>query len=129
MPTVSISIAKPASGQERHRRVVGADDVQAAATEKDSGEDLADHDRYERSPAGRKQRADQTGSHDQCKVAEAHQASVRAGRNFLLSAPAGTVGRSTMEARSVSTPDERGSSGSNTRLARACRPPRVHAAT
>jgi hypothetical protein len=88
--------------QERQRRVVGVDDIQAAATEKDSGDDLADHDRHERSPAGRQQRADQTGSHDQRKVAEAHQASVRAGRNFLLSEPPGTVGRSTMEARYVS---------------------------
>ena len=33
--------------QERHRRVVGVDDIQAAATENDPGDDLADHDRHE----------------------------------------------------------------------------------
>ena len=39
--------------QERHRRVVGVDDIEAAAAENDSGDDLADHDRDEPSPAGR----------------------------------------------------------------------------
>ena len=65
-------------GQERERRVVGVDDVQAAATEHDSRQDLADHDRHERAPAGREQRSGQTGGHDQREVAEAHGASLRA---------------------------------------------------
>ena len=39
--------------QKRHRRVVRVHDIQAAATENDSGDDLTDHDRHERSPAGR----------------------------------------------------------------------------
>ena len=38
--------------QKRHRRVVGVYDVQAAATENDTRDDLTDHDRHERSPAG-----------------------------------------------------------------------------
>jgi hypothetical protein len=63
------------------------DDIQAAATENDSGDDLADHDRHERSPAGRKSRAGQTGSHDQREVAEAHHASVRATRLDVDGAP------------------------------------------
>ena len=66
--------------QERNRRVVGVDDIQAAAAENDSGADLSDHDRDERSSAGGKQRAGQTGSHDQREVAETHQASLRATR-------------------------------------------------
>jgi hypothetical protein len=65
-------------GQERERRVVGVDDVHAAATEDDAREDLADHHGHERAPAGREQRPGQTGSHDQREVAEGHRASLRA---------------------------------------------------
>jgi hypothetical protein len=63
--------------QERHRRVVGMNDIQAAATERHSGEDLADDDRHEAPPAGRKQRTREAGRHNQCEVAEARQASLR----------------------------------------------------
>jgi hypothetical protein len=34
--------------QERNRRVVGVDDIQAAAAQNDSGDDLSDHNRHER---------------------------------------------------------------------------------
>jgi hypothetical protein len=47
-------------------------DIQAAATGNDAGEDLADHDRHERSPAGRKQRAGETGGHDQREQTKAY---------------------------------------------------------
>jgi hypothetical protein len=77
MPKVSITW-RTGLCQRRHSRVLDVDDIEAAAAEHDSGDDLPDHDRDKRSPAGCKQGAGKTRSHDQREIAEAHHASLRA---------------------------------------------------
>jgi hypothetical protein len=69
MPTVSISMAKAGLCQERHRRVVGVGEVQVAATENDSGDDLATTTGTNARRLAANNRAGQIGSHDQREVA------------------------------------------------------------